>query len=86
MNGDRSNISQALRDIWTDAYKFHAAFEGMGNSEEEWKKCALTMGRLGAKHKNHPLAYKLFPAVYEYLDEMRKPIAKAEAERRAGID
>lgn len=83
---EKSNLSQELRDIWTDAYRFHATFEGMSNSEEDWKKCAFTMGQLGAKHGSHPLCYKLFLAVYEYLEEMRKPTAQAEAERRAGLD
>lgn len=81
-----SKLSQKLRDIWTDAYKFHATFEDMGNSEEDWKKCAYAMGQLASKHGNHPLTFKLFLAVYEYLEEMRKQAARDEVERRAGID
>jgi hypothetical protein len=44
------------------------------------------MGKMAAQHNNHPLAFRLLMAVYDYLDDMRKPLAKAEAERRACID
>ena len=30
MNG-QNNLSPELRDIWTDAFRFHATFEQMGN-------------------------------------------------------
>ena len=44
------------------------------------------MGLLSSGHDNHPLAMKLLTAVFDYLDDMRKAIAKEEAERRAAID
>ena len=81
----QTSLSPEIRDIWTDAYKFHATFEGMGNTPEEWEHCAFTMAQLSAKHHNHPLAVELFLAAYDYLSKARKPIAVAEAERRAGI-
>lgn len=86
MSEKPSSLSPEIRDIWTDVYKFHATFEGMGNSEEDWTRCAYTMGQIAAQHNNHPLAFRLLMAVYDYLDDMRKPLAKAEAERRACID
>lgn len=86
MSDKQSSLSQELRDIWTDAYKYHATFERMGNSTEEWKAAADTMYQIVGLHRDHPLAGRLLMAVYEYLDEVRKPIAKAEAERRAAID
>lgn len=69
----QSNLPPDVRDIWTDAYKFHATFEGMGNSEEDWTRCAYTMGQMAANHGNHPLAFKLLMAVYDYLDGVRNP-------------
>jgi len=69
----QSNLPPEIRDIWTDVYKFHATFEGMGNSEEDWTRCAYTMGQMAANHGNHPLAFKLLMAVYDYLDGVRNP-------------
>lgn len=86
MNDKGSNLSPEIRDIWTDAYKFHATFENMGNSDEEWTRCAFTMGQLAVKHGNHPLVHKILIAVYDYLSDERKTIALAEAKGRAGID
>ena len=86
MSDKQSSLSAEIRDIWTDAYKYHATFERMGNSAEEWEAAADTMKQIAGRHDNHPLACRLMFAVYEYLDEVRKPIAKAEAERRAAID
>lgn len=82
----QSNLAPEVRAIWTDAYKYHATFEHMGNSPEEWDKCAKVMADIYNKHNAHPLAMKLLLCVYDYLGDMRKPIAMAEAERRAGID
>ena len=79
-------MPEEFREIWTDAYKFHAKFEKMGNTPEEWAECARTMGLLSSGHNNHPLAMKLLTAVFDYMDETRKAIAKEEAERRAAID
>lgn len=85
-DGKQSSLPQEIRDIWTDAFKFHATFESMGNTPEEWKRCAFVMGQLSAARGNHPLAKELFLAVYNYLDKQRKAAALADAERRAGID
>ncbi len=81
----QSNLSQEIRDIWTDAYKFHATFEKMGNSVEDWKRCALVMCELDNKHNAHPLARTLLMDVYAYLEEQRRQIALEEAERRADV-
>lgn len=82
----QSNLSPEIRDIWTDAFKFHATFEHMGNSPEEWERCAETMGLLSSKHGDHPLAKELLMTVYVYLDSERKKIAKEQAEQMAFTD
>lgn len=74
-----SNIPKEIRDIWTDAYKFHATFINMGNTAEEWEQCANTLTHLAIRHNQHPLAGKLLMAVYEYLSEERKEAAYQEA-------
>ena len=79
MNG-QNNLSPELRDIWTDAFRFHATFEQMGNSLPEWQKCTETMVALVNRRGGHPLAEKLMMAVMDYLSDSRKAIAKAEAE------
>lgn len=75
----QSNLSPEIRDIWTDAYKFHATFEHMGNSEEEWKRCCAVMCELDRKHNAHPLARTLLMDVYEYLNDQRRDQAYEEA-------
>lgn len=80
----QSALDSELRDIWTDAYKFHATFDGMGNTPEEWKHCAYAMVQLTAKHHNHPLADALFLATYDYLSKARRQAAVAEAMAGAG--
>jgi len=67
----QSALEQNVRDIWTDAYRFHATFDAMGNSVEEWQKCLNTMEALRKKYHDHPLAAELFMAVYSYLNDMR---------------
>lgn len=76
-------MPEEFREIWTDAYKFHAKFEKMGNTPEEWTECARTMGQLSSRHGNHPLAMRLLTTVFDYLDETRKAIALAEVMERA---
>ncbi len=71
MSGQQS-MPQELRDIWTDAYKLHAAFEHMGRSIEEFSECYDAVVNLYKKHDSHPLALKLALAVYGYLDESRR--------------
>jgi len=72
MNEKQNNLSTELRDIWTDAFRFHATFQNMGNTTEEWTRCAKTMETLVLKHGRHPLAGILTMAVYEYLDKERR--------------
>ena len=69
---EKQNLSPDLRDIWTDAFRFHATFENMGNTTEEWTRCAKTMEMLVLKHGGHPLAGILMMAVYDYLDKQRR--------------
>ena len=74
-----SNLTQEERDVWTDAYKFHATFAKMGNTPEEWNVCAGALSQLALKNNMHTLAEKLFMAVYEYLNDERKKDAYQEA-------
>ena len=65
-------MPQELREIWTDAYKFHATFEHMGNTQEEWTKCYETAAALVKKHRHHQLAVLLFVDAYVYLEDQRR--------------
>lgn len=67
-----SSLTQAERDVWTDAFKFYATFAKMGNTPEEWNVCAGTLSQLALKNNMHPLAEKLFMAVYDYLMKERE--------------
>ena len=80
---NQSNLPLDVREIWTDGYKLHATFAGMGNSSEEWVRCSNTVKSLVEKHRQHPFAQALFLAVYEYLSDERKPAAYQEAMERA---
>ena len=68
----QSNLAPEIRDIWTDAFRFHATFERMSNSAEDWTRCAKTLETLVIKHNGHPFAQRIFGAVYDYLSECRK--------------
>ena len=68
----QSNLQPEIRDIWTDAFRYHATFENMGNTYEDWHRCAKTMESLVNKHNGHPLAGILMMAVYDYLDKQRR--------------
>ena len=80
---NQSNLPPEVREIWTDGYKLHATFAGMGNTADEWIRCADTVTGLVKKHRQHPLALALFLTVYEYLSDERKPAAYQEAMERA---
>lgn len=69
---------EAEREIWKDAYRFFSAFNQMGNTDEDWRKCVTEVGQLSEKYENHPLMIDLLVAVYGYLSDMRKPLAAAE--------
>lgn len=86
MSEKQNGLSQELRDIWTDAYKYHATFESMGNSDEDWDRAADAMKQLAERRGNHPFAVWLLLSVYEYLEQVRMASARAEAERRAVND
>lgn len=66
------SISPQIRNIWKDAYSFHAAFAGMGNTPDDWIRCAKTMAAVSRRNRDHPLAKQLLMAVYCYLEEERK--------------
>ena len=71
----KSNLPQEIRNIWTDMYLFHATFEKMGNTSEEWSQFLETMKDICKKHNNHPLCIKLGVATIEYLNDQRKEAA-----------
>lgn len=77
----QSNLSEMERAIWTEAYRFHAAFRNMENTEADWKKCCETMVQLIHKHNDHDLAKKLLLAVYDHLSEERKVNIECEETR-----
>lgn len=70
----QSKLPQELRDIWTDAYKYHAAIEPMGNSLDDWKRAYEMALGIIRKYNNHPLAMKLVLDVYEYAEHTRSGI------------
>ncbi len=79
----QSNLSPEAREIWKDAYRFHATFEKMGNSPEEWDRCCKVLCELDRKHQAHPLARALLIATYGYLEDQRRPVAYEEAVKAA---
>lgn len=73
----QSNLNEAERAIWTDAYRFHATFAKMGNEPEDWEKCCQAMTQLYHNHGDHDLAKLLLLAVYDHLSNQRKTGADA---------
>ena len=62
--------------VMTDCYKFLNEFNQPphGDAAEWWERAAEELSVLGVKHKNHPLALTVGPAVYEYLEQKCKAI------------
>lgn len=65
------SLPDNIRNIWADAFRFYATFEGMGNTPEDWGKCYETALALCKKYEDHPLITELLVAVYVALDEQR---------------
>lgn len=66
-------MPQDLRDMWTDAYKYHAAIETMGNTVADWEHAYQMAMEIYNKYDRHPLVLKLLLAVYEYVEQVRRP-------------
>lgn len=78
----KTALPPEIRAIWTDLYRFYETFARIGNTSEEWQRCAGAMAALLNRHGRHPLAMAMFPAVYDYLGGERKAPAPEEAIRR----
>ena len=83
MNGQKSAIPQEERDIWTDLYKYYATFSTMGNTDADWKRASQAFCYMITKHNDHPLAWHMFMAVFDYLSEQRKDASYQEAVKAA---
>lgn len=64
------------RAVMTDCYKFLDAFNQppSGPADAWWAKAADELGLLGVKHKNHPLALAMGPAIFDYLEQKWRAI------------
>ena len=62
--------------VMTDCYKFLDRFNmpPPGDAEEYWKQAADALSELGNRHRNHPLALAVGPAIYDYLEQKHKAI------------
>ena len=62
--------------VMTDCYKFLNEFNQPppGGAAEWWEKAAEALNELGWKHKNHPLALAVGPAVFNYLEQKWRAI------------
>lgn len=68
----QNKLPPELRDIWTDCYKLHAAFEGMGTSVKDWDAFLARANEIYEKHGRHGLAKELVYAVVGYIEECRR--------------
>lgn len=64
--------------VMTDCYKFLDRFNmpPPGDAAEYWKQAADALSELGNRHRNHPLALTVGPAIYDYLEQKHKAINK----------
>lgn len=67
-----AKLPEDIRSMYTDAYRLHETFCGMGNTAEEWAACARSTGETCSRHGNHPLMMDLLLAVYMHLERERK--------------
>ena len=69
-------ITDNEKAVMTDCYKFLNKFNQPppGDAAEWWERAAEELSVLGVKHKNHPLALTVGPAVYDYLEQKWKAI------------
>ena len=69
-------LTDREKAVMTDCYKFLNEFNQPppGDATEFWFKAAGALEELGVKHKNHPLALAVGPAVMDYLEQKWKAI------------
>ena len=62
--------------VMTDCYKFLDKFNmpPPGDATNYWFEAASALEELGQKHRNHPLALTVGPAIYDYLEQKHKAI------------
>lgn len=62
--------------VMTDCYKFLNEYNQppTGEASDWWMKAAESLAELGCRHKNHPLALAVGPAIYDYLEQKWKAV------------
>lgn len=66
-----TNLTNELRNMWSDAYKFHDSHVSLGDTEQDWLKVATDARDLCMKHNNHPFILELMVAVIADLDRVK---------------
>ena len=68
--------------VMTDCYRFLDRFNQPppGKADDWWLSAAAALAEIGVKHRNHPLALTVGPAVYEYLEQKWKAINRKRNE------
>lgn len=66
-----SKLPDDIRSMYTDAYRLHETFTGIGNNPDDWVRCTGTISEVCVHHNNHPLMLALAVAVFDQLDRER---------------